>query len=333
MAFLYLTEQQSVLRKRGHRLIYEKNAQTLLDIPCHRVEAILIFGNVQITTQAMHEMFANEIEMAMFTRTGRLIGQLTSPLTKNIPLRIAQFRHHDNPDFCLEFARNVIAAKVGNGLQLVRTHSYNHPEIDLQSEIKALKSSILDISGSDSIPTLRGYEGTAARNYFGALSKMLRGPFTFPGRRHRPPTDPVNALLSLGYTLVCNEIASLLDGIGFDPYLGFLHEDRYGRVSLAIDLLEEFRAVVADRLALNLINNRVMTPDDFYPNPKTGGVQLTREAFKRFVEAYDKQMTQDLVDQDGESLSPRKMLRRQADRLARALENGHPYQPLQWGQL
>lgn len=326
MANLYLTEQNSILRKTGDRLIVEKDDQVLLDVPCHKIQAVLIFGNVQFTTQAVHELFEHGIEMAILTRTGRLVGQLTSPATKNIFLRIAQFKKFEDPGFRLCFARTIVAAKIANGLNLVRLFAYNHPETDFAPETGAMKDQIRHAGEADGLDRLLGIEGSAARFYFEALGKMIRGQFGFPGRRKRPATDPVNAMLSLGYTMIFNEIAALLDGLGFDPYLGFYHSPDYGRASLAADLVEEFRAPVVDRFTLNLINNRVFSEADFHPNPKGEGVYFNREAMKRFFAEYEGHLNREF-DGCGAGTTLRKCFRAQAENLARALQEDSAYVP------
>ena len=328
MANLYLTEQNSILRKTGDRLIVEKDDQVLLDVPCRKIQAVLIFGNVQFTTQAVHELFEHGIEMAILTRTGRLVGQLTSPATKNIFLRIAQFSKFEDRDFRLSFSRTVVAAKITNSLNLVRLFSYNHPEADFNAETEAMKAHIRNAADADGLDRLLGVEGTAARVYFQALGKMIRGQLGFPGRRKRPATDPVNAMLSFGYTMIFNEIASLLDGLGFDPYLGFYHSPDYGRASLAADLVEEFRAPVVDRFTLNLINNRVFTEGDFHANPRGEGVYFNREAMKRYFAEYEKYLNREFDRAGaGGKTSLRKSFRFQAENLARALQEDGVYMP------
>ena len=325
MANLYLTEQGSVLRKTGERIIVQKDEEILLDVPCHKVESVLIFGNVQVTTQALHELFEHGIELALLTRTGRLIGQITSPTTKNIELRIEQFKRYWEEDFRLGLSRVFVHGKISNGLNLLRSFSYNHPECDLASEMGQMKSSLTEAPAASDIGVLMGIEGNAARRYFAGFAKMMRGPFTFEGRRKHPAPDPVNALLSFGYTLVFNEISSLLDGLGFDPYLGYFHSVEYGRASLASDLLEEFRASV-DRFTLYLINNNVFKDEDFYANPKGEGVYLTREALKRYFLQYERQLNHEFLHPEtGENTTLRKCFRFQAEKLASHIRGGATY--------
>ncbi len=326
MANLYLTEQGSVLRKTGNRIIVEKDDQVLLDVPCNKIDAVLIFGNVQFTTQAVHELFEQGIEMAILTRSGRLIGQLTSPFTKNIELRILQFQKYFDMSCRLGISRTIVQGKITNGLNLVRTFSYNHSEIPLHDVMDMLRTRLEEAGKAEGIETLMGIEGAAARSYFSAFGKMILGEYVFDGRVKHPPPDPVNALLSFGYTLVFNEIMSLLDGLGFDPYLGYFHEVRYGRASLASDLIEEFRASV-DRFTLFLINNRVISRDDFYENPK-GGVYLNRAPLMKYLAQYEQNVTREFTDPEtGTASSLRKSFRSQAEKLASCVKTGSDYHP------
>lgn len=180
MANLYLTEQNSVLRKSGDRLIVQKDEEILLDVQCHKIDAVLIFGNVQVTTQAVHELFQHGIEMAILTRTGKLIGQITSPTTKNITLRIKQFKKYEDKNFRLLLSKEIVAAKIKNSLNLIRLFSYNHAELTYESEINTLKVRLSDVKEATQIDQLFGLEGNAAKAYFDAFGRMLLGKFNFP---------------------------------------------------------------------------------------------------------------------------------------------------------
>jgi CRISP-associated protein Cas1 len=328
MANLYLTEQGSILRKKGDRLIIEKEKEVLLDVECHKIDAVLIFGNVQFTTQAVHELFQHGIELAILTRTGRLIGQITSPMTKNIELRVEQFKKYGDEAFKLRFSGSIVKGKIRNSLQVLRGFSYNHPEIDLKEEIEALERGENGFSEQDTIERLNGVEGMAARYYFNGFGKMILGDFVFDGRRKYPAPDPANAILSLGYTMVFNEISSLLDGMGFDPYLGYYHKIDYGRPSLASDLLEEFRAPIADRFALKLINNRVLNVEDFYNNPKGEGVYLKRDALKRYFADYEDFINYEFIHPETkEKTCYRKCFRIQIENLASCIKGEKEYRP------
>jgi CRISPR-associated protein Cas1 len=232
--------------------------------------------------------------------------------------------------FKLKLSRQIVAAKIANCLQLIRSFSYNHPELEIGQYQKRLQEYLNKVAQADRTDQLLGFEGGAAKDYFEAFGRMVLGEFDFPGRKKRPPTDPVNALLSFSYTMVFNEISSLLDGLGFDPYLGYLHKPDYGRASLASDLIEEFRAPVADRLTLNLVNNRILQPDDFHLNPKGGGVYLNKDAMKRYFAEYEKELNAEFVHpHTDENTTLRKCFRIQAERLAATIQKGAEYVPYQ----
>ncbi len=325
MANLYLTEQGSVLSKTGDRLIVRKDDEILLDVQCSKIESVLIFGNVQFTTQAVHELFEHGIEMALLTKAGRLVGQITSPFTKNIELRVEQFKRHQDETFRLRFSRAIVKGKLTNCMHFVKAFSVNHPEINLKGELAGLEASINSVEGVNSTASLLGIEGNAAKAYFEGFGKMALGAFEFPGRKKRPSTDPVNALLSFGYTLIFNEISSLLDGLGFDPYLGYYHEVEYGRASLACDIQEEFRPVI-DRFTLYLVNNRMLTYESFYRNPKNGGMYLIRDAMKKYFAEYEKQMSREFKhNESGQNTSIRKCFRLQAEKLAKHIKGEAEY--------
>ena len=249
MAYLYLTEQGSILRKAGDRMLVEKEDEVLLDIPYHKLEAILLFGNVQVTTQAMAELLEKGVSLSLFSRQGQYRGALEPPRGKNIDLRIAQFSAFRDASKALTAAQAVVAAKISNAiavLDLYRRHS--DPGNGFSAARDALSSSLAAAPQAPDIPTLDGVEGAAARAYFQSLMLFNRSELAWQGRLKHPAPDPLNALLSLTYTLIMNELCALLEGAGLDPYLGFLHQVDYGRPSLALDILEPFRHPLADRL-------------------------------------------------------------------------------------
>jgi len=328
MANLYVTEQGAVLRKTGDRVVVEKDDKTLLDVQCSQIDAVLLFGNVQFTTQVVHKLFEHGIEMALLTRTGRLIGQITSPFPKNIELRYEQFKKYDDSSFRLTLSKILVNGKIKNCLNLIRNFSYNHPEIDLKETTDGLESSLNQIEQGQDLSALFGIEGHGATIYFQGFGKMILSSFTFTGRKKRPPPDPVNALLSFGYTLIYNEISSLLDGLGFDPYLGYFHHIDYGRASLACDIQEEFRPFV-DRFTLYLINNKILQDKDFYTNPKGGGVYLKQDSMKRYFVEYERYLNQDFTHPElKESTNLRKCFRIQAEKIAKSIQDGPLYTPL-----
>lgn len=331
MAYLYLTEQGAVLKKSGQRLIVEKDGEKLLDTPASKIEGVLIFGNVQFTTQAVQLLFQQGVELGIFSQNGRLLGQLTSTFNKNIDLRQAQYARKSEGPFSLSIAKTIVQAKMANGLEFLRQFMHNHPETDLKESCEHLAKLIREIEDQSALDSLLGLEGFGAKQYFQAFGKMVRHSFNFAGRRKRPPPDPVNALLSLGYTLVYNEIGSLLDGMGFDPYLGYLHQPRYGHATLASDLLEEFRVPLVDRFTLRLINNQVFKEQNFYLHQPSGGVYLIDDSRKAYFAEYEEYISQPVgCAEDEKETSFRKLFRRQSERLRDSIISGNPYLPFRF---
>jgi len=326
MAFVYLTEQGSVVKKTGERLIVEKDDQVLLDVECFKIEAVLIFGNIQVTAQALSEMLEQGIQCSFLTQHGKLKGALTPPNSKNIVLRMAQYEKSHDPAFCLTVSRAIVQGKIQNSLEVLRRFLYNHPEADLRREAERLEEYVKEAEGRPTLDSLRGLEGMASREYFAGLGKMILSEMKFPGRRRRPATDPVNALLSFGYTLVGNELHSLLNAMGFDPYLGFYHQVEYGRPSLALDILEEFRQPVVDRLTLTLVNKRILKEEDFQEDEETGAFSLKPSGMKTYFQHYESWLNEEFHHaQSGEMSSFRKSLRKQAEAMARTISKGEPY--------
>ncbi|RMD60613.1 CRISPR-associated endonuclease Cas1, partial [Candidatus Parcubacteria bacterium] len=307
MATLYLTEQGAVVRKTGERLIVEKEGQELLEIECFKLDTILIFGTVHVTTPALILLLERGIELAFLSMSGRLRGQLTPPKAKNVLLRMAQYQKCQDRACALALARCFVRGKVENALALLTRQHRNYPERGFDPYRQELQRLLHRIDTVPALNALRGLEGTAARIYFQGLGLACRQDLAFPGRRRRPPTDPVNALLSFGYVLVNTELASLLDAMGYDPYIGFYHQLDYGRPSLALDLLEEFRVPAVDRLVLNLANLRVMQQDDFVTDEERGGLRLRRQALGKFFRAYEEHLNHEFTDRlSGETTTLRK---------------------------
>ena len=290
VAYLYLTEQGSILRKAGDRLLVEKEDEVLLDVPYHKLETVLLFGNVQVTTQAMGELLEKGVNLSLFSRQGQYRGSLAPPRGKNIDLRIAQFEAFRDHARALTVARAVVAAKIANGvavLELYRRHADQALTADFDQRKAALTAQVESCRTAADIAALDGTEGSAAREYFALAMQFNRSEMAWPGRVKHPATDPLNALLSLTYTLLTNEFAALLEGAGLDPYLGFLHQVDYGRPSLALDLVEPFRHPVADRLVLMLVNKRMIEAADFQSGGPGHGMFLTPKAMKRYFAEYE----------------------------------------------
>lgn len=304
-----------------------KEEHTLAEIPAIGLEGILIFGNVQVTSQAMGFLLDSGIHVSFLSSRGKYRGTLIPAQSKNVLLRMAQYERYLDEEFQREQASILVDAKIRNGRALIMRYSRNYPEIEFNDEISSIDSALKKIVEKPRIPVLLGIEGQATATYFRAFGRMFRKEMVFSIRSRRPPKDPVNALLSFGYTLITNEIFSLLLAIGFDPYIGYLHGIDYGRPSLALDLVEEFRHPIVDRFTLYLVNNRMISGEDFLESEE-GGFFLKPEALKRYFEEYEKRMNEIFQDPStGEKLSYRSLFRQQAYKLSKTIQTGIPYKP------
>jgi len=325
MPMLYLVEQGAVLSHDGERLVVRKGSEVLLQVPIFRVEGVWIFGGVQVTASAIGQLLAHGIETSFFTLEGRLKGRLVPIVSPNVVLRLRQFERYREEGFRLALARQIVAAKLTNARRLLQRHARDHPDPGWEGPLRALESCIAGARAATEMAALRGMEGRGTAAYFEAFRRMTRGELAFEGRSRRPPRDPVNAMLSLGYALLTSEIIGRIAAHGLDPYLGFYHEVRQGRPALALDLVEEFRHGVVDRLILGLVNRRSFGPEDFIRREEDGAIRLRPEALRRYLAAYEAFMRRPL----GAHPSVRSAIDEQIRRLARAIMEGIPYSPLE----
>lgn len=321
---LYLTEQGTKLRKTSRRIIVEKEGITLLEVPLFQLDRVLVFGAVQLSTQAISMLLENGIDVSFLTITGRLRGRLVCAESKNVFLRLAQYDRSRDEDFKLRFAKQIIRAKAKSQKALLLRFQRNHPEAEFSKEASTIEQALNDLAHKKTVASVMGLEGASTGAYFRSFARMLVcKEFRFEGRTRHPPLDPVNALLSLGYVILTNEIASLVESAGLDPHIGFLHGFRYGRQSLPLDLVEEFRHPVVDTLTLSLLNRRVFAPSDFEQQENLA-YYLTREGFKRYLKYYEEQIG---TPRGEKSESFRALLRRQIDRCEKAVLQNDLYEP------
>jgi CRISPR-associated protein Cas1 len=250
-----------------------------------------LFGNVQLSAQALRELAARDLVVTHLSYGGWLTAVTTPPPHKNIELRRRQFEAADNPGTCLQLARAFTVGKIRNQRTLLRRNARELPNDALWRLAEFRRKAEQAVA----LEQLLGLEGTAAREYFAHFARMFKPQdgqaepaFDFNGRNRRPPRDPVNALLSFLYAMLMKELLVALIGVGFDPYLGFYHQPRYGRPALALDLMEEFRPLVADSVVLSLINNGELRPSDFVA--RAGAVALTDAGRRRVIEAFERRL-------------------------------------------
>ena len=238
MASLYITEDYAVLAKHHKRLVVKKDDKILLEIPEFKIERILLFGKIQVTADAIEFLLDNNIDVSFFNQYGRIKGKLVSSQSKNIYLRIAQYETYNDTQRRFNLASLIVKGKIENYISFLHRYQRNHPEINFEKEILTLQNCIKLLGNKKHISGLLGVEGVASAVYFKTFPKMFLNEEwknSFSGRSKHPPKDEINSVLSLGYSLITSELWSLLEGVGFDPFVGFLHEIDYGRPSLAID--------------------------------------------------------------------------------------------------
>jgi CRISP-associated protein Cas1 len=321
MAFVYVTQQGAILRKSGDRFLIEHDERLELDIPYHRLEHILLFGNVQVTTQAVAEALDKGIAISFFTRHGRFRGGLQGPNGKNVTLRLNQYRLYDNHVAGLNVARRIVRRKILNGLNVLKRYDERRaqaPTVPVEHEVMQQMSE--RALAAASIAELQGCEGAAAKSYFDCLMNYNRSAFKWPGRLQHPAKDPLNALLSLAYTLLVQELTALAEGEGLDTEIGSLHEIDGSRPSLALDLVEPFRHPVADRFVMTQVNRSVFQPDDFETGDDHGSLFLKPASMRRFFENFEKWML------DGQ-VSFRERLRKEVEFFGAFLRKGPTWEP------
>ena len=330
MSTIYVCEQGAIVRKTSRRLIVEKNKKVISDLPIIKVERLFVFGNIQVTTQALALLLDHGIDVSFFSSRGRLRGKLNSSMSKNIFLRLAQYERWRDDDYKLQFCRVIIEAKLKNMKFVIQRHLSNYPEENFDRQIETIKHGINNLSGKNDISGMLGIEGSSSGAYFSAFGQMFRKELQFDKRTRHPSTDPVNALLSLGYTMITNEIASHLEGLAFDPYLGFLHGIKYGRKSLALDLVEEFRQPLIDSFTLRVANLKIFKEDDFQQIPGEG-VHLTDDKFKEYLAHYENRVCENALPEGLPCISWRELFQKQGRHLEKAIFEGKHYQPFTIG--
>jgi CRISPR-associated protein Cas1 len=290
-AVLYVQEPGSHVGKRSEHLVVRKDGQEVTRVPMHAVRQVVVFGNVQVSTQALETLAAGDISVAYLTGHGRFLGTFAPAIPKNVGLREAQFRRFADPAECLLLSKAVVRAKLSNQRTLLmRSLRGAGDRGSDEPAARGLAEVIRRLDDAASVETVLGLEGQGASLYFGEFGRFLKAQppgrgFDFTVRNRRPPRDPVNSLLSFAYTLLTKDCFAAVCTVGFDPYKGFFHSNRHGKPSLALDLLEEFRPVVADSVVLTLVNNEMLTPDDFLTWREA--CQLTEAGRKTFFQAYE----------------------------------------------
>lgn len=295
---LYVTTQNAYLHKEGQSVVVNVEKESRLRVPVHTLDGIVCFGAVSMSPFLMHHCADRNVAVSFLSMHGKFLARIQGPVSGNVLLRRAQYREADDPERAAAIAQNILVGKLANSRAVLRRALRDHGDnAELKTAETRLTHYLRRMERPMPVDELRGNEGEAAASYFAAFPNLITvgdEAFRFSGRNRRPPTDPVNALLSFAYTLLVHDCRSALEGVGLDPCVGYLHADRPGRPSLALDLMEEFRAFLADRLVLSLINRKQIRPKDF--NDSAGGaVSMSEAARKNLLATWQKRKQEEIT--------------------------------------
>lgn len=298
---LFVTTQGAYLAKEGETVVVKVDKEVRLRLPVHTLGGIVCFGNVSCSPFLMGFCGENGVGISFLSEQGRFLARVQGPVSGNVLLRREQYRRADDPQATAAVARAILTGKIANSRTVLQRALRDHSEKIAGGEVEHVVRRLtnhLDLLNQDLIlDVLRGCEGDAAHLYFSVFDRLIvaqKEDFPFQERNRRPPRDNVNALLSFLYTLLVHDVRSALEGVGLDPAVGFLHRDRPGRPGLALDLMEEFRPFLADRLTLSLINLRQVQAKGFQKSD-SGAVLMTEDARKKVLIAYQERKQEEII--------------------------------------
>lgn len=329
MSYLYVCEQGAVVGIEGNRFQVKCKDGLEKSIPAETLEMIEVFGKVQLTTQCMEECLKRGVSVVFYSTNGAYFGRLISTNHVNVARQRKQAAMSES--FCLEMAKNIVRAKIRNQVVVLRRYSRNSG-ITVDDAVQTMLQLGNKLDFCKSADQVMGYEGAAARQYFGALGRLIDPDFRFSGRNRRPPLDPFNSLISLGYSILLNEIYGKLEAKGLNPYFGILHKDREKHPTLASDLMEEWRAALIDTLSMSVLNGHELCKDNFYRDEETQGVFLDKDGFKTYIGKLEHRLRVDnrYLSYVDYSVSFRRAMDLQINQFCNALEEDDPtlYKPV-----
>ncbi len=322
MSYIYVNEQGSRIMVDGGYCVIETKDGTRRLFPDNTIEYVSVFGNVDITTPALQMFMKNKIPVALYSKNGSYFGRIMSNENINIVRQRKQFALSGDTDFSINISKRIIDAKINNQIVILSRYiPKNGNNEEIRKCVNMMKSIRKDLPKCSDHEQIMGYEGTAARYYFKGLSMCVVPEFRFSGRSRRPPKDAFNSMLSLGYSMLMNELYGAAEGKGLNVYAGFLHRDRERHPTLASELMEEWRSVIIDSLVMSLVNGREVDREDF--TVTDNGVFLGDKVFKIFLKKYETKMrteTRYLPEHKG-GVSYRRALWLQTSALAKAVDN------------
>lgn len=330
MSILYVEEYGAVIGIEENRFRVRYHNEEKTYIPAELLEGIVILGKAQLTTQCIEECLKRGIPVSFLSKAGNYFGRMISTGHVKTTIQRKQCFLYDT-EFAVELAKKIIRAKIKNQLTVVRRYKKEDSD-ELTECIKMMSICIEKIERTEQIQGLIGYEGQAAKHYFKALSILVDSSFKFQGRSRRPPKDEFNSMISLGYSIMMNEIYSQIELRGLNPYFGFLHRDAERHPTLVSDLLEEWRAVVVDSVVMSMINGHEILPEDFQIDPEFGGYYMRKEGLKKFLKKLESRLQREVkyLDYISYAVSFRQAISLQAGRLIKAIDSvdAEEYHPI-----
>ena len=298
---LYVSTPGAYICHEGESVLVRVEHETRLRVPIHMLAGIVCFGQVSCSQPLMGLCGERDVRISFLNEHGRFLARVHGPISGNVVLRRRQYRASDDTATSLRIAQGFVVGKIANSRAVLqralRDHACEAGRPELEAVVARLGGQLREVMQAKEINVLCGMEGEAANRYFGVFDHLVttqKDAFKFERRNRRPPTDRINAILSFVYTLLAHDAASALESVGLDPQVGFLHAERPGRPSLALDLIEEFRAFMGDRLALSLINLRQLQANDFKAT-ESGAVTMSDDARKTLLAAYQKRKQEEIM--------------------------------------
>ena len=292
MSTLYLTEQYAYVKKRDDCLLVQLPDKQTREVPLMKVDHVIVVGEITLTTGALSALLAQGAEVCYLSARGDYRGRLSPPFSKNTFIRRRQYATCADEGRTLTLARWIVAGKLENQRTMVLRGNRKVNDEAIATAATTIKRMAVAAPKATTLDSLRGIEGNGAAAYFGAFALLLRQDLGFERRVRRPATDPVNAVLGLAYTCLMNQVMAAIQTVGLDPYAGYLHAAQYARPSLALDLMEEFRPLIADSIVLTLINTRAIQRDDF--EEELGTFRLTAVGRRRFYEQFEERLNTEI---------------------------------------
>lgn len=332
MSNLYIYEQGSSVNYEKSRVIIKYTKDDIKSIPIENIDNIVIFGAIQVTTQCIQELLVRGVHLTWLSKSGAYFGRLEATTNINIERQRLQFKKSEDKQFSLNLSKQFIMGKILNQKTILIRANKLMRNNDLSNLISRMVMNLRMVKEAKTTKELMGAEGFLAKMYFQGINIVLDSKYKFQKRTKRPPKDPFNSLISFGYTLLHYEIYTILITKGLNPYAAFLHSDKLKHPTLCSDLMEEWRAILVDSLAIALLNNKKIEVNDFDYIEETGAVYLNKEGIKKFIKHFEKRLRQEVayVKEVSYKMSFRRIIEYQVMLLIKALQNDNAtlYKPI-----